>query len=130
MKFRKSRAILTMAATAAFAGIATATPAAAAWNHTWYSADDNPGATVRVQEYGDVIKLCDSDADGYSAYVEVSYSGRSFSMRVGGNGDCTSSDAQEHNIPENATVDLLIGLMHSDRPGIHFPNWASYKNDH
>lgn len=92
--------------------IALAAPASASdpggdgsWDHSFQSW--NGGASLYVEEHGDVIELCDSKADGYSAHATISWgagAGQKFSLAVGGAGTCVESTAATHDIPEKSST--------------------------
>nr|WP_206314768.1 hypothetical protein [Streptomyces coryli] len=99
------------------------------WDHIY----ETTGARVYVEEYGDYISVCDTKANGASAYVsvmEIGYSDPSYSMTAsGGVGTCKShraSDGAKYNLNENGTVVLdYVGTG----------NWSDYVeseffNDH
>ncbi|HVV09615.1 hypothetical protein [Amycolatopsis sp.] len=139
MKFAKSVTTLAVALGAAGACLATTgTAAAASWDHVWTSTDANPGATVYIREYGDVVRICDTDADGYYAYVGYNYKG-SDGIPVGnglsasGNGNCNQQGASTSaidNIPENENVTVTVGLGKSGQAGLKFSATHTFLNDH
>ncbi|CAM5432397.1 hypothetical protein STENM223S_07805 [Streptomyces tendae] len=71
---RRTTAALVGAVAAAGLTAVTATPAGAAgaptginWDHVW----NGTGVRVYVEEYGDIISVCDTSANGHSAFVTV-----------------------------------------------------------
>ncbi|NIH78571.1 hypothetical protein [Amycolatopsis viridis] len=108
MKFRKmmlTAATLTVTAASALTitGTATATTSpAGGWDHVWAGGD----ATVYAEETGDVIKVCDTKADGQPVYVKVS-SGGQWKYTVwakGGLGSCA-----ERSEKDKGVYDLIEG---------------------
>ncbi|MFE0511520.1 hypothetical protein [Streptomyces sp. NPDC058964] len=113
---------------------ATVDPPSDGWDHTWYTTDGH--GRVQVEEYGDLIDLCDMNADGkYPEAVINAFDGLgeiidSFTLDAkGGSGSCAVSSASQggvHNIPEGTTVDVSIWLM----SGKTNENVGEYINDH
>jgi hypothetical protein len=130
------------AATALLAGglLASASPASAAplqpsattWDHVWTTSDPAHGGTIRIQEHGDVIQLCDTAADGYTPRADVTWgttsNGSGFSLAAwGGNGACAEvSASMGYDLPENTEiyVDIFLG------PNFAYETYHSYLNDH
>jgi hypothetical protein len=90
MKNRKMRGTFGLCAAATMASLAVASPAFA-WDETMYTDDGDPGGRVRFETDGDVVELCDIEADGYAVYLSV-YDNTShtfkYSYTIGGNGRC------------------------------------------
>lgn len=109
---------------------ASTDPPAGGWDHTWTSTDSGQGATVYVEEYGDIIEVCDSDEDGRSAAADVSWnSGASgFTLIAGGIGNCSKSTASKHNIPEGVTV--TVSVYRSESGTVENRSIHTYVNDH
>jgi hypothetical protein len=94
------RVITIATAAVAFIGLSTA-PAAAGTNGPVASTD---GSTAQFFHDGDKFKICDTDSDGDSVYVEFNYSGSGGDIRLnwtGGEGTCTT---RTYNIGEGKTV--------------------------
>ncbi|MFG3555286.1 hypothetical protein ACGGAQ_12980 [Micromonospora sp. NPDC047557] len=89
---------LTVAAVVAFPGSAAASPEPPGdgWDHVF----SVKGVTVYVEEYGDVISVCDTLANGHNAWVDVSYgSGWLYTAKVNsGAGSCATHRASEGGI--------------------------------
>lgn len=92
-----------------------ASPAAAA-DYTMHTDDDNPGGRVEFTAYGDVVKLCDIQKDGYQATISIydvsAAQGQYFDF-VGGVGNCITHDASQggyYNLPEDHVFDFEICL--------------------
>lgn len=140
MNFRMSRTVLG-ATTALVAGIALATPASAtitppggAWDHIVTTRDAAPhGGTVYIQEYGDVIDLCDTDADGLAPTVQINYTLDGIPYHYGmtasgGYGSCvvrSASDGGVYNLPENTEIIVTVYLGNYD-----YTFSGPYVNDH
>jgi hypothetical protein len=93
------------------------------WDHTF----SGRGATVYVEEHGDIIELCDSVANGHSAWIDVN---GQYIMRVsGGKGSCVShqaSDGAAYNLPEGEYI-----ALYWDGEGRSSTNFGSgFQNDH
>ncbi|MET9255042.1 hypothetical protein [Streptomyces sp. NPDC003717] len=115
---------------------ATVDPPSGGWDHTWYTTDASHGGRVQVEEYGDIINLCDTKADGkYPEAHILAYDGlgdirRDFTINAkGGSGVCTVSTASQggaHDIPEGNTVSVSIWLI----SGKTNQYTGEYVNDH
>nr|WP_202514827.1 MULTISPECIES: hypothetical protein [unclassified Streptomyces] len=101
------------------------------WDHI-YNPNSPTGSGVRVyvEEYGDIITVCDSAKDGESATVWVSEDGyidAGYSMTVSsGYGTCKThraSDGGKYNLHEKNYVELTFFAKGSD-------NYATFYNDH
>ncbi|MCF2528905.1 hypothetical protein [Yinghuangia soli] len=101
------------AALAALSAIAAPTASAApdpvptTWDHRYIAS----GVTVYVKENGDVISVCDSAANGYSAWVDVAEPyGPGYQMTVtGGYGSCVTRSAGNggvYDLQENVQIGL------------------------
>jgi len=99
-----------------FAGPASATiipPTGGSWDHVWASVGG--AATLYVKENADIFALCDTKADGQSAYAVIWYPASpkngDFDLTVGGNGTCVVSTYVDHDIPEGdeVSVDVMSG---------------------
>jgi hypothetical protein len=116
---------------------ATIDPPAGGWDHTWTTTDAKQGGTVYVEEYGDVVQVCDTAADGVSPLVDVYYFNSTtnewihrYQLRAGGGvGSCASASASQggaYNLPEGAEIEVDVWLN-------EVPDYASehfYLNDH
>lgn len=97
---------------------------AASWDHRMLSGDINPGAAIRFVQRGDVVQVCDIEADSYTAYGRVSWSTKSYSLRVAGRGRCIQTDARTHNLPEKTKITFRICLQKaSDKYYCHTTKW-------
>ena len=79
---------------------AEASAALDSWDEQMYTDDSFPGGRVRFKAYGDIVEVCDIQADGKS--VHIYYNGWHFS--VGGNGNCeTYRKSNGYDLPERST---------------------------
>ncbi|WP_327328691.1 hypothetical protein OG735_41215 (plasmid) [Streptomyces sp. NBC_01210] len=83
--------------------------------------DGAPGGKLYWTADGDVVKVCDQEADGWAAYAKVEHAGDfRYSMRAGGNGNCTShsaSDGGRYNLTEGYSVFLTVCLQKTNEFG-------------
>ncbi|MFF3174700.1 hypothetical protein ACFVQ0_19010 [Streptomyces sp. NPDC057900] len=102
------------------------------WDHIFNPNSDGPASGVRVyvEEYGDIVTVCDTAKDGESAHVlvtDLSVTNRQYSMTVSsGYGTCKThraSDGGVYNLHENAYVSLTYWAKGGD-------SYAEYYNDH
>jgi hypothetical protein len=102
-------------------------PAISGPHYQMHTDDDNPGGRIDFWPNGDVVTLCDVQADGKDItalyfwgdvyhYREIKMSAR------GGNGTCTVSRVD---IPEGDCVGFYVGLS----PGPTFTDYAQWLND-
>ncbi|MGW9597683.1 hypothetical protein ACWHLZ_46435 [Streptomyces chartreusis] len=82
------------------------------------TADDNwdhiatmPGVEVSIREYGDVIKVCDTAANGFAAITRVGdrYADNFYTIKTSGKGSCVTRQASQggvYNLPENERISL------------------------
>ncbi|WP_329004043.1 hypothetical protein OHA18_11670 [Kribbella sp. NBC_00709] len=140
MHHKRSATLLAAAVMLVGGALATAAPASAApappdgsrWDHTFTSVDSNHGATMYVEEHGDVIELCDSASDGYAARAIVSgnpsLSGTlTYTMTSSGAGVCTVHTASQggaYDLPEVWTiyVKLWVGTKYLGEKQYSFLN--------
>ncbi len=109
----KRKAVIVAAAAAAFiftnSGIANAEGENIGWT---YTTDDNPGGSAQFTAYGDVLTVCDDQADGYGAWAELFNSSNGFEEEVidsDGAGSCKSV-ANSSSVPEGIGVRLEVCL--------------------
>jgi hypothetical protein len=129
--------ILLIAATIMFAGAA---PNAYAADHELYSKDDvfpgeSPGAHMWFNEHGDVVTVCDNDADGMKASVSVHVNGvgsaPTYTVAIGGDGRCTTrkaSTGRRFNLPENRKITFYACVDQGLGP--HLCGRKTWFNDH
>jgi hypothetical protein len=120
------------------------TPSAWAADHTLYSADvitvyEDPGAKVEFTEYGDIVTLCDNDADGKLANVVVYrddeadgfYGVKLYEKYVGGEGNCRTYRASNgYNLPEGHNIGFLVCVASSRETDGQECNYRAWLNDH
>jgi hypothetical protein len=114
-----------------------ATSAQAA-DHEMYTLGDvlmpwqDPAGHMWFNEYGDVVTLCDNEADGLKVILHVAlddpYNGEEYTSIVGGEGRCVTRKAAmggHYNLPENRKIGFLL---------CHYPdgycNANTWLNDH
>ncbi|MGW8885086.1 hypothetical protein [Streptomyces sp. NPDC055749] len=97
------------------------------WDHILSAS----GVKVYVEEHGDIIAVCDTQANGDSAMVQVRSSDMwpyNYEMTAsGGNGTCKThraSDGAKYNLPEGREVDLWF-----DGNGGTFDGEGGFTND-
>ncbi|MEU8978806.1 hypothetical protein [Streptomyces sp. NPDC048309] len=66
-------------------------------------------------EYGDVVTICDKDADGSAVKIHVSlddpYGAEKYNFYVGGEGNCAThkaSNGSKYDLPENRNIGFLF----------------------
>ncbi|MGV9351454.1 hypothetical protein ACWDSD_43495 [Streptomyces spiralis] len=117
----------------------TASPASAAtppdgivWDHVWSA----PGVTVYVEEHGDYVSVCDSDANGDSATATVwEVNGtvlyEQYTITVtSGAGSCVTraaSDGGVYDLTEGSTAKFQIGFRGDSSYSMDYETWV---NDH
>lgn len=117
--------------------LAVASPSFAADN-TMHTNDGDPGGRVQVNWYGDIVTICDIEADGWGVYVSVTdidtHSLR-YSFWVGGNGNCATHRANQggvYDLTENHTFAFKLCLRKADQGGVNlsycdYSNWKNYQ---
>lgn len=89
----------------------------------------DPAGHMWFNEYGDVVTLCDNDADGQRVYLTVNASGDAYSMSVGGEGNCVTRKAAhggKYNLPENRYIRFEISASGDPVGSLA---WAEWHND-
>jgi hypothetical protein len=96
LKIHRSLKILGISAAGVLASFALATPAQAA-SVTIFTSDDNPGGSLSFTANGDVVELCDRQADGKRAVGNVyNPSGsRRYTFYASGHGTCNTRGASD-----------------------------------
>ncbi|GAA3755853.1 hypothetical protein GCM10022225_46050 [Plantactinospora mayteni] len=124
MKSRRILSGLAAAALAAAASLTFAAPASAAtWDEWMYTDDADPGGVVRFRADGDVVQLCDIEADGWKVYLDVDDNTQSlhkYELSVGGNGNCIETRASfgsPYDLREGNVFRFTIWLDNDDNPG-------------
>jgi hypothetical protein len=96
-----------------------ATPSAHAieWDHTLHTDDGDPGGRLRFEALGDIVQICDIEADGWGVHTEVYDTVHGYvvdEFDVGGNGNCTDHDVDDgHNLVEGRYYRFMVALTHS-----------------
>ncbi|GHE98884.1 hypothetical protein GCM10017786_34850 [Amycolatopsis deserti] len=130
LNIRTLSAAVAVAAAGALVPVGTAVampdPPGDGWDHTFTA----PGVTVYVEEYGDRISVCDSEANGSSAMVNVWANGgwRYEAVANGGFGTCvmhSANDGGAYNLPEGAYIELYYKGVSTG-----YATKSSYVNDH
>jgi hypothetical protein len=120
MKF--TRAALTMAAAASALVVGLSGPALASASYHVMNTGDAFGGGIfdyfgeaYFTEHGDIVKVCDTDADGYAVRMYVSldnaYGPELYRITVGGEGNCKTHRANQggvYNLPENRNIGFLF----------------------
>ncbi|MPY31317.1 hypothetical protein FNH09_08390 [Streptomyces adustus] len=117
---------------------ATVDPPSGGWDHTWTTTDAGKGGTIYIAEHGDIVTLCDTNADGRTPHLEVNYEdgpgdwGFAYALdATGGEGSCVSARASQggrYDLPENEEIEIAIWLgplYHEYGMARHY-----YLNDH
>ncbi|MEV4492354.1 hypothetical protein AB0K04_19830 [Micromonospora coxensis] len=122
MALKKLLTTVGMSAAAVVTSFAVASPALA-YDTSWKTDDGDPGGVVYWTANGDVVKICDIEADGWATSAQV-FSVRPDGLRafeyqfyVGGNGSCADRKASEgatFNLPEDRKVFINLCLMKDD----------------
>ncbi|MDN0199985.1 hypothetical protein [Streptomyces sp. S.PNR 29] len=79
--------------------------------------DDNPGGKLTFNSDGDKTKVCDEQADGWSAvaYVINPNGSTRYSLRASGNGDCddrSADDGGQYNLDDGTYYTFRVCLDH------------------
>ena len=105
---------LAMTAIAVLTSFALAATAHAA-DMTIRTTDDNPGGKLEFTAQGDIVKLCDTQADGWRAvgYVIKPNGSRQYMLTASRNGTCTTKRANQgspYNLTEGTTYTFKVCL--------------------
>jgi len=117
MGVRKTVSALAASVAAIMVSFGLAAPAQAAADHYMYTDDwGTRGGVVYFWTYGDVVQVCDRDADGYGVRVRVTDSTQGlykYTLGVGGVDRCKSvgaSDGSPYNLREGNVFHFRICL--------------------
>ncbi|MCU7724027.1 hypothetical protein ODJ79_09900 [Actinoplanes sp. KI2] len=124
-----ARAALTLAAAASALVVGLQSPAMASDSyHEMHTGDAFGGSvfgyygTATFTEHGDVVTICDADADGHGVKMYVSlddaYGPTQYTFHVGGKGNCSTHRASEggaYDLPEKRYIGFLFCMY--DGPG-------------
>jgi hypothetical protein len=126
-----------LGAAAACALVLGLTPAAYAADHSMVTNDrvtpaEDPIGSMWFNERGDVVTLCDRDADGAKPILHVAlydpYDPEEYTLTVGGEDNCITrkaSSGSAFNLPEATDIGFLI-CKYPDG----YCNAATWHNDH
>jgi len=116
---------IALAGITALLGVATFSTSAYAtsWGGNVYTSDSKKGGAARWIENGDIVEICDVEADGYGVYA-VLYQTRADKllmegMVTAGNGTCTTVSKD---VPENVDLELLVYLEKSAGKYLYYPS--------
>lgn len=118
--------LASLSAVAAPSASAADVPDGIVWDHVYKA----PGVTVYVEEYGDIISVCDSAANGAPAIASITdmTKVRSYTIKVtNGYGSCVTRGAGDggvYNLTEGATIEVAY------RGSGSVFLWDRYLNDH
>jgi hypothetical protein len=125
-----------MTAAAVTTSLAMASPAFA-YDSSWRTDDGDPGGRVYWTAYGDVVKVCDIEPDGWAAAAIVYHrrtDGRwefDYQFYAGGNGNCADRKASEgatFNLPEGHDVQIGVCLMKDNWANVDYCDWDVVSN--
>ena len=126
------------AATAAAALVLAAGTPALAYDNSVRTTDSDPGGRLEWTAYGDIVKVCDTEADGYSVYGHVGYFISeyrvidAYDVSVGGNGKCvtvSNTTGSAYDLPEGYNISLVVCLHNASSPDFGtFCNWIEPYN--
>lgn len=117
-RLRRSLTALATTAAAIVLSFAVANPALAA-DFTMQTQDGDPGGKIYWTAYGDVVKVCDQEADGWAVYASIGYyigtswGDEVYDLQVGGNGNCITrraSDGALYDLSETKPIFLKVCL--------------------
>lgn len=87
------------------------------WDEQMYTDDAAPGGRVRFETDGDIVELCDIEADGYAVYLSVyddTAKRSQYTYTIGGEGRCQTFRASlggKYDLPEKHTFRFRICLV-------------------
>lgn len=135
MSLRRVCAGIGLSISAVVASWAMAGPALA-YDMTWKTTDGDPGGQVYWTEYGDKVKVCDIEEDGYAARAFVHlYNAEKTSrtymyyVQAGGDGNCNTaspSDGPVYDLPERRYILISVCLIKAevlDKDTCHQKDW-------
>lgn len=114
-RLRKALATLGISVAAIVMSFVVASPAFA-YDFSMQTDDTDPGARLWWTANGDVVKICDQEADGWAAWARVADGSGWYEFSVGGNGKCASHDASDggkYDLDESDKANLSICLVKS-----------------
>jgi hypothetical protein len=136
MRLKKATKAIAASLAAVVLSLAVGTPAFA--YDDYVSTDDgDPGGRVYWTANGDVVKVCDIEADGWAAKVSVGYFTSayhvhdSYTLQAGGNGTCNTRSAANggvYDLPEGYQLNLTVCLVSDDYPAGTYCDWIEPYN--
>jgi hypothetical protein len=134
MKFHNALTAASLAVMTLVVPLVAPSPAHAEdWDEWMYTEDIFAGGRVEFRAYGDVVKLCDTDADGHKVWLQVrdDTDGKlQYTYTIGGEDRCQefrSSLGGKYDLAEGHTFEFKICLMHYDHK--EFCDTAYWKNN-
>jgi hypothetical protein len=129
--FSKIMTVLAVCAAAMTASI-IGSPAASAASYTMHTDDGDPGGRVKFETDGDVVTLCDIEADGWGVYLNVRDQTQNifkYQYTIGGDGNCQTFRASlggAYDLRENSVITFKICLRKDgDDSYCDTSNWAN-----
>ena len=115
MKLRRALAVLALSTVVGSVAIPTPAHAADSWDLIVSTTDDNPGGRMWVAASGDVVQVCDVQADGKRAVASVYNPGGSLRYRftASGVGTCNTKGASNggaYNLVEGTSYKFQVCL--------------------
>lgn len=123
-RLRKYLTMLGMSVVAIVMSFAVASPALAA-DFSMQTNDSDPGGKMYWTAYGDIVTICDQEADGWAVYASVGYwindnggwGTEEYDFQVGGNGECATrraNDGAKWDLSETRDIFLKVCLDKAD----------------
>lgn len=116
---RKPLTMLGMSVIAIVMSFAVSSPALAA-DFSMQTNDSDPGGKLYWTAYGDIVTICDQEADGWAVEASIgywindsSYGTEEYEFQVGGNGECATrraNDGATWNLSETKDIFLKVCL--------------------
>ncbi|WP_052852945.1 hypothetical protein [Streptomyces avicenniae] len=122
------RCAAVLAAALAFPALNATSAQAIDWDHTLHTDDGDPGGRLRFEAHGDIVEICDIEADGWA--VEVSVEGYHYydTFSVGGNGKCKTHRASGgYDLTEGSTYAFTLDLVKDGVPSVRYEDYAQWK---
>ncbi|MFE4328007.1 MULTISPECIES: hypothetical protein [unclassified Streptomyces] len=125
---RTAAALLGAAALTGLTAVTAPSAGAITWDHTY----SGTGVKVYVKEHGDIIRVCDTSANGHSAWVavmDITDNVDHYKLKAsGGKGTCATHQASEggrYNLAEYSRIALNF-----EGAGGNGSYYVSFVNDH
>ncbi|MEH1163934.1 hypothetical protein V6V47_00950 [Micromonospora sp. CPCC 205539] len=82
------------------------------------TSDDDPGGNLLFEAYGDIVEICDVQADGFYADGRVYYGTKLiYTVQAHGNDNCTMARASQggsHDLVEGREYRIVVCLDNAD----------------